>query len=332
MWPSRANAMVRPSGANDGSVSAGFSVSWLRWPSRTAKSPPSSTPSTVLVWEKTTAPARCAAADAAVGRTSARTAKAARKIVRSEKRKDMGCSFRASVNSMPPCCDQNPYRPTTPAPPTEPPLARPEPRRRPFAAPLCRWAENLPISPVFGPSTGGRRRCDELAAVEAQLDHAGGDLAGTVAARVAGDLEFGRQGVEPALRGALADVERLGDLGARGGTAGEGALAPIRGDERGGGRPLLLAQRHPRLGGGDSRGDRRRAPRGRDFQPVPAHDQRVAVPQPPRPVERLTIERRPIAAVEVGGHQHLPPPLDFQVVPGNRLVIKGQIGVRRSPD
>src|SRR5690242_10714366 len=113
----------------------------------------------------------------------------------------MTCSFRASVNSMHRCSDAEPYPPTTPPPPTEPRLAR-----------------------------------SGSAAVEAQFDHAGGDLAGAVAARVAADVEFRRQGGEPPLRGALGDVQLGGDLGARRGAAREGALGPVRRDERGGGR------------------------------------------------------------------------------------------------
>ena len=82
-------------------------------------------------------------------------------------------------------------------------------------------------------------------AVEAELDHAGGDQAGALAAGVAGDVELGGEGVEAALGGALADVERLGDLGPGGGAAGEGALAAVGGDQGRGGRPLLLAERRP---------------------------------------------------------------------------------------
>src|SRR5580704_15842981 len=100
-------------------------------------------------------------------------------------------------------------------------------------------------------------RAGGLLAVEAELDHAGGDLAGTVSARLAGDFEFRREGVEAPLRGALRDVELSGDLGARGGTAGEGTLAAVGSDEGGGGRALLLVQRHARLTGGDGGGDRR---------------------------------------------------------------------------
>ena len=88
----------------------------------------------------------------------------------------------------------------------------------------------------------------QRAAVEAELDHAGGDLARAVAAGVAGDVELRRQGVESALRGALGDVQLLGDLGPGRGAAGEGALAAVGGDQRRRGRPLLLAQRHPGLG------------------------------------------------------------------------------------
>src|SRR3954453_9511211 len=72
-------------------------------------------------------------------------------------------------------------------------------------------------------------------AVEAQFDYAGADLAGTVAAGVAGDFEFGSEGVEAALGGALADVELGGDLGAGGGAAGEGGPGGGGGEHGGGG-------------------------------------------------------------------------------------------------
>lgn len=62
--------------------------------------------------------------------------------------------------------------------------------------------------PTFAPAgcVRNRMRCGSAGAVEAQFDHAGGDLAGAVAAGVAGDVEFGGEGVEAALGGALADV------------------------------------------------------------------------------------------------------------------------------
>jgi hypothetical protein len=64
-------------------------------------------------------------------------------------------------------------------------------------------------------------------AVEAEFDDPGGDLAGAVAAGVAGDVELGGEGVEAALGGALGDVQLGGDLGAGGGTTGEGTLAAV---------------------------------------------------------------------------------------------------------
>ena len=63
-----------------------------------------------------------------------------------------------------------------------------------------------------------------------------------------------------------------------------------------------------------------------------ADDQRVAVAQPPRPVERLTVQGGAVAAVEVGRHQHLPALLDLQVVPGDRVVLERQSASRRTPD
>ena len=59
------------------------------------------------------------------------------------------------------CSDAEPYPPTTPPPPTEPRLARPEPRRR--------RAENLSDSPVFGPSTRSLRGEEGEGAVEVDL-------------------------------------------------------------------------------------------------------------------------------------------------------------------
>lgn len=44
-------------------------------------------------------------------------------------------------------------------------------------------------------------------AIAVELDHAGGDMAGAVAAGFTRDVEFGREGVEAALGGTLADVE-----------------------------------------------------------------------------------------------------------------------------
>ncbi len=63
-----------------------------------------------------------------------------------------------------------------------------------------------------------------------------------------------------------------------------------------------------------------------------ADDQGVAVAQAPRPVERLAVQRRAIAAVEVGGHQHLPAPRDLDVVPGDGLVVEVDVGLRVATD
>src|SRR5690349_7435113 len=100
-----------------------------------------------------------------------------------------------------------------------------------------RVRENRRISTVFADSRSARP-------VKPELDHAGGELAGAVAAGVAVDVELGGEGVEATLGGALGDVELGGDLGPGGGAAGEGALAAVGGDEGGGGRPLLLAEGH----------------------------------------------------------------------------------------
>src|SRR5829696_3504271 len=84
------------------------------------------------------------------------------------------------------------------------------------------------------------------AAVEAELDHPGGDQARTLAAGVAADIQLRRQDVEAALRGSLADIQRLGQLGAGGRASREGPLAAVRGDERRGRGAFLLAQSHCR--------------------------------------------------------------------------------------
>src|SRR6478752_1886908 len=113
------------------------------------------------------------------------------------------------------CSDLEPYRPMTAAPPTGPRMARCG--SRPSAA-RRGWCH----SPL---ATGSGYFCaDSARPVEAQFDYAGGDLAGAVAAGVAGDVELGGEGVEAALGGALADVELSGNLGSGGGAAGEGAL------------------------------------------------------------------------------------------------------------
>src|SRR5580765_6711559 len=119
-------------------------------------------------------------------------------------------------------------------------------------------------------------------AVEAQLNYPSSYEARAIAAGVAGDVELGRQGVEAALGGALADVQRLGQLGARRGATREGALAAVGGDQCGRGRPLLFAQRHR----GSRRGDRAARPprhRVRHFEAAATDDQRIAVAQAARP-------------------------------------------------
>ncbi len=157
-------------------------------------------------------------------------------------------------------------------------------------------------------------------AVEAELDHAGGDQAGAIAAGIARDIKLGGEGVEAALGGALADVQCLGDLSAGGGTTGEGTLAAVGRDQRRRGRPLLFVEGDAGAAGGDRAARPTRNPVG-DFEPVAADDQGVTVAQAPRPLERLAVERRAIAAVEIGRHQHATAVLDLEVVPGDRLVI-----------
>src|SRR6476659_4670027 len=186
MSPPRAKAIVRPSGEKFGSVSVGFSVSWLRRPSLTANSPPLATPSTVEDFEKTTAPV-LDAAEAAAGTTRASSANIAIRVFLNIRL----LLSRAVGDCVHRCSGLEPCRPTTAAPPTGPRMAR----------------------------------CGSAGAVEAQLDDASGDLPWAVAAAVAGDVELGGEGVEAALGGALGDVELGGDLGPGRGTAGEGPLA-----------------------------------------------------------------------------------------------------------
>ena len=57
-----------------------------------------------------------------------------------------------------------------------------------------------------------------------------------------------------------------------------------------------------------------------------ADDQRVAVAQAARPVERVAVERGAVAAVEVGRHQDAAAALDLEVVPGDRLIVEVEVG------
>src|SRR4051794_18944232 len=174
----------------------------------------------------------------------------------------------------------------------------------------------------YGPIRAGA----ESVAVEAELYDARGDQAGAVAAGVAGDIELCGESVEAALGGALAYVQGLGKLCARRRAAGEGSLTTIGGDERGSRRALFFVQRHRGLG----RGDGAASPAGNrvgDFESVATDDQRVAVAQPPWPVERLAVQCRAVAAVEVGCHQRPTPVLDLEVVPGDRLVVDRHVGL-----
>ena len=164
------------------------------------------------------------------------------------------------------------------------------------------------------PGTCREHGCEPLdrfarsaAAVEAELDHPGGDQSRPLAPGVAGDVELGAERVEAPLRGALADVQRLGDLGPRRRAAGESALAAVGGDQGGGRRPLLLGEgdraartaatvtpafpaagRRFRVGGRRRSGCRRRADAaagrvGSPFRSVPLRLSRsVAISTPPR--------------------------------------------------
>ena len=170
-----------------------------------------------------------------------------------------------------------------------------------------------------------------LRAIEAELDDAGGDQAGALAAGVAGDVELRGERVEAALGGALADVERLGELGAGRWTTGEGARAAVGGDKRCRGRPLLLAERDGRFARRDGRPRPTRDGVG-DFEPVVRDGQHVAVTQPAWAVEWLAVQRRPVAAVEVGRHQHPAAALDLKVMPGDRVVVDADVGLWIAPD
>ena len=168
-------------------------------------------------------------------------------------------------------------------------------------------------------------------AVEAELYDSGGDLARAVPAGLAADAELGGEGVEAALGGALAYVESFRDLSAGGGTAREGALCSIWGDKGHGGCTLVFVEGDGAACGGD-RAARPAGDRVGDFEPVAADDQGVAVAQAAWPLERLTVERGAVAAVEVGGHQHAAAVLDLEVVPGDRLVIDLDAGLGVAAD
>src|SRR4029077_16724821 len=104
------------------------------------------------------------------------------------------------------------------------------------------------------PRTGPRMaRPGSATEVEAELDHPRRDQPRALAPGFAGNVEFDPERVETALRGALADVQLLGDLRPGRGPAGEGALAAVGGDERSSRRPLLICQPHGRLAGGRRR-------------------------------------------------------------------------------
>ncbi len=170
-----------------------------------------------------------------------------------------------------------------------------------------------------------------LRAVEAELDHAGGDQAGPLAAGVAGYVELGGECVEAPLGSALADMERLGELRPRCWTAGEGPLAAVGSDQGHRGRPLLFTQ----LGRGLAHGDRPPCPAGNrvgDFEPVVGNGQHVAVAQATRTIERLPVERGSVAAVEVGRHQHARAALDLEVMPGDGLVVDANVGLWVTPN
>ncbi len=171
----------------------------------------------------------------------------------------------------------------------------------------------------------------EKSTIETELDHARGDQAGAFAAGVAGDVEPGGERVEAALCGALADVERLGELGPGGGTTGEGALAAVGRHERRRGCSLLLVECDRGLARGDGRPRPARSRVG-DFEPVVRHRQHVAVAEAAGAIEGLAVQGRAVAAVEVSGHQHAAAALDLEVMPGDGLVVDADIGRGIAPD
>jgi ribose 5-phosphate isomerase A len=168
-------------------------------------------------------------------------------------------------------------------------------------------------------------------AVQAELDHPGGDQARALATGLPRHFELGGEGVEAALGGALTDVQDLRDLGAGGGTPGKGTLAAVGRDQRRRGCALLFIERDAGAGGRDGAARPTRDRVG-DFEPVPTDNQGVAVAQAARPVERLTVERRAVAAVEVTRHQHAASVLDLEVVPGDRLVVDLDLRLRVATD
>src|SRR3954454_18679018 len=153
-----------------------------------------------LTFEKTIAPP---AAEALAGMASARRARKTVRMLFLRKFLDIGCSFRAISVCVHRCSVPEPCRPMTLTPPIEPRLARSGSWRGRESHPTFSppwWVEN--------------RRRGSAGAVEGQCDSAGGDLAGAVAAAVAGAFELGGDGVQAADGGALPVLKHGRDAGA----------------------------------------------------------------------------------------------------------------------
>jgi hypothetical protein len=169
-----------------------------------------------------------------------------------------------------------------------------------------------------------------LGAVEPELEHALGDQTGALAAGVRLDRELDRKRVEAPLHRALADVQRLGDLGARGGPPRAHARSSI-GRHQGACDLAFLTRQF------DRPARRRRSRlvanlrRKRDLQAKAADAEHVSVAEATGAVERLTVEHGAVAAVEIGRDQRRAPPLDLEVIPGDRLVLDADLAVFASP-
>jgi ribose 5-phosphate isomerase A len=126
-------------------------------------------------------------------------------------------------------------------------------------------------------------------------------------------------------------VEGLGQLGPGGGAAGEGALAAVRRDQRRSGVALVFVEGDRGSAAGDGALARAEVAIG-DFESVASQGEDVAAAQAPRPVERLAVEGGAVAAVEIGRQQDLAAALNFEVVPGDGLVVDDHVGLRGAPD
>ena len=225
MSPSRTKTIVRPSAEKSGSVSAGSLGELVEVPvlgrveaafERLDRAGDGFLRLSVTCSREDDGAGRAGARRRAAGTARARSASSAMRVSRSKHWTPLSGRLRCPTDARAPDRTR---------------------QRQPASPPGHSWPDGS-----HAPRCSSAARLS--AAVEAELDHAGGDQARAVAAGVAGDVELGGERVEAALGGALADVERLGDLGAGGGTAGEGALAAVGRDQRRRRRPLLLAEGH----------------------------------------------------------------------------------------